>query len=497
MSAAPKRWRGRTVAVAIGLLIFVIVTGLLLRWYLERWPTGTISAIRVAGDDRAIVLRLDDEGAFAQQMVMLDREDGPAWATGIYALQEAGSRGITVGDGVITVRAVDTHGGRGTHAFSQDTGEFLWKAGDMPGQAEPQSFGASWRNGSLLYEVYGRPDLLVVGIDASSGDERFRQRMTTAPGPGHLQGWLRGEALLLRTATGNVLRVASDGTMGVLLDEGDRLVCVLADRVIYSTRDAGVYSYPLAPEGGSGPRDGAASLLWRPAEASDGRRNPISDSFVRSGEAEACGVFDGRIRILNFEANGGVHIYSLPPTADGELQAADIGHGRWPSAAATTATWEADAQAFALDLPRFVPIAVAGRQDGAHPPTPGEDTSFERLVVFDLERDRVVRRARLPGITTSVRTPTGSLIRSGSHVFTLGGDDGEIAAAVRIDGMLPADQFLLPMHLHDNLLWIHDGLAARALSAETLRPLHGAARSPQVIDARDQIDQWLLTVSPP
>lgn len=162
-SVNPNRYAGGRVAWVLALIVVSGFSLAMWRFFATRFPTGPVVGFVALGSDEVLVFRESDNEAFAVEMVRVHREDGPQWRKGIYKLQFRPPEGITVGDGIITVRALDVEGHLETHVFSDD-GKFLFRRRAFAGPVEVGAFqggGASVRSPGSVYELYLRPELKV------------------------------------------------------------------------------------------------------------------------------------------------------------------------------------------------------------------------------------------------------------------------------------------------------------------------------------------------
>jgi len=439
----PRRVSGRLVAVGLSLVIAAAVTFAIARWYAERWPEGDVLFAVAVDPERALLMRRASDGEFFADMVLVDRENGPVWRTGIYGLELAGPEGVTVGDGLVTVRATDASGRPETHAFGLDDGRFAWR--HRPGLDRPADGGLSLVRGSTLYEVRGGTEVLVSALERATGRERWHRRLPAPPLPARVGA----EAGRLVLSGGGEITIL-DESSGALTQPSPRSAggaCTVAGAIV------------------EGEPDGVrlASLVGAQAQ-----RQPVEGGWH-------IGAFCGRRgqRLIVFGADTAGH-------AHGALAVA-LGTGRvdWridlpgaPSLDTTARQWLAGEPADD-SLPRFLPV-VTGE---------GDDSI---LVVLDLDRGQIASRRRLLRGTARIVRSAGMSWLTRDDGLLVGFDRAGAPAVAAVIGTPRSPAAMVRIgHFSGDRLWVHDAGAIRPLSSRTLRPLHGASRYPSAVTVSD------------
>ncbi len=147
--------RGKRFAVGFALFLSVATTWAVFQWVRTEWPDEPpMYALALGdgpgtGDGQVLDVHPSPREEFEVEMVMrrLDSSAGGAkqlWWQGVYRLQvdpttvadafgalvgpsQWPQLGVTVADGVLTLRAMDTWGHFETHAFSLHNGKFEWR----------------------------------------------------------------------------------------------------------------------------------------------------------------------------------------------------------------------------------------------------------------------------------------------------------------------------------------------------------------------------------
>lgn len=168
VATAPESPRsGKPIAVGLLVIILFAVSFAMYKFYATRAPQGDVLQV-FAIDHRAVVFRVSENETFRVEMTLSDREEGPLWRKGVYALQFDTAQGTTVQDNWLTVRAKDVDDHLETHAFRLDTGEFKWRRRAFEIGPDGWQDGArSLAANGKVFEFYGGREaaLLIYAVD--------------------------------------------------------------------------------------------------------------------------------------------------------------------------------------------------------------------------------------------------------------------------------------------------------------------------------------------
>jgi len=122
----------RLVAAILSLAILAAVGVALYLRYESPWPEGPVLTHRPVDEERALVVRADEDDEAAAHLLLVDRARGPLWIAPFSGLQVASPQAIRIEDGRVLLCAAQGHE-PATLRFDLGTGQ---PAGIQPGSCD-------------------------------------------------------------------------------------------------------------------------------------------------------------------------------------------------------------------------------------------------------------------------------------------------------------------------------------------------------------------------
>ena len=170
-----SRFGGKRFALIFAGSVLGCFAFIIWQFFATYWPAGEI-LMQVEHSAGVLAVHADDRGHV--HLVQRDEAGDGVWSMGLYGVPDEG--GITVGDGLVTVRVLDFEDVLETHAFDLDTGEFAWRSGrgsrPLP-EGERALLAPTLWSASALYE-FDALDSELIAIDRSNGEERWREPLS-------------------------------------------------------------------------------------------------------------------------------------------------------------------------------------------------------------------------------------------------------------------------------------------------------------------------------
>ena len=154
----------------IGCFAFIIW-----QFFATYWPAGEV-LMQVEHSTGNLSVHADERGHV--HLVQRDQSGEGVWTMGLHGVPDEG--GITIGEGLVTVRVLDFEDVLETHAFHLETGEFAWRSGrgerPLP-EGERALLAPTLWSGNALYE-FDAWDSELIAIDRSNGEESWREPLS-------------------------------------------------------------------------------------------------------------------------------------------------------------------------------------------------------------------------------------------------------------------------------------------------------------------------------